>query len=103
MFSSRERRRSGRITTLRIRVQPAVLRDYFAITAITSASGATAVLVPLVLTDSGYQPTQIGPLVAALGIASLASRLPTGGVYRPWRARWLLTISVVLAAGSNLL
>ena len=76
--------------------------DYLAITAITSGDGLNSVLMPLLLADAGYSAPAIGPLVAALGIASLASRFPVGAIYRPARARWLLIVSLVASAACSL-
>jgi DHA1 family multidrug resistance protein-like MFS transporter len=75
--------------------------DYLAITAITSAEGTGGLLVPLLLNDSGYSAAAIGPLVAIIGVASLASRFPAGAAYRPSRARWLLAGSIIAAAASS--
>jgi MFS family permease len=78
-------------------------RDYLAVTALTAAEGTTAMLVPLLLADNGYSTAEIGPLVALFGLAALVSRFPIGAAYRPARARWLLGISLVVAALSSLL
>ena len=79
------------------------LRDSLSITALTAGDGVNNLLTPLLLADAGYSAAAIGPVVAVLGFASLASRFPAGAVYRPSRARWLLVVSLVAAAGCNLL
>ena len=81
----------------------ALIRDYLSITALSAADGTSNVLMPLLLSDTGYSAAEIGPLIAALAIAALISRFPVGALYRPARARWLLVGSLVIAAGCSLL
>jgi MFS family permease len=78
-------------------------RDALSITAITAGEGLSNILMPLLLADAGYSAATIGPLMAVLGVAALASRFPVGALYRPSRARWLLVVSLVVAAGCSLL
>lgn len=78
-------------------------RDALSIAAITAGDGLNSILMPLLLDDSGYSAAAIGPLISVLAVASLASRFPVGAIYRPARARWLLVVSLVTAAGCSLL
>jgi MFS transporter, DHA1 family, multidrug resistance protein len=91
-------RRGGRIHGVSRAV---AWRDVLSITAITSGDGLNSILMPLLLDDAGYSAAAIGPLVAILSVASLASRFPVGVVYRPSRARWLLIVSLLSAAACS--
>ena len=77
--------------------------DYLSITALTAGDGVNNVLMPLLLSDAGFSAAAIGPLVALLGVASLASRFPVGAVYRLSRARWLMIVAAMVLLGNVLI
>lgn len=75
--------------------------QYGVVGALATAQGVAATLVPLVLADGGYPASAIGPLVALLPLAALASRLPAGAVYHPRRARRWQLATILTAAGAS--
>lgn len=78
-------------------------RAYVVVAATTAADGLIALLFAPYLASRGIALDLIGLLLAAHGVAALASRLPSGLLYRPHRARALLVGALALAAGAALL
>lgn len=77
-------------------------RQYLVVGAFTTAQGVAGTLVPLLLADGGYTASAIGPLVALLPLAALASRLPAGAAYHPGRARRLQVGAILAAAVASM-
>ncbi|HLI26869.1 MAG TPA: MFS transporter [Chloroflexota bacterium] len=78
-------------------------RAYLVVAATTAADGLIALLFAPYLASRGIALDLIGLLLAAHGVAALASRLPSGLLYRPHRARALLVVALALAASAALL
>lgn len=66
-----------------------------------AGNAALTVLVPVYLAqDAGLRPAAIGLVVAALSVAALAARLPTGLAYSAERGRTLLLLGGLCSAAS---
>jgi MFS transporter, DHA1 family, multidrug resistance protein len=78
-------------------------RSYVVVAASTAAEGLVSFLVPPYLDSVHFPVGIIGILVATGALASLASRVPAGLLYRGRRARALLVGSMALGAVATLL
>ncbi len=70
---------------------------------ITAQHNASALILPPLLDHLRYPVSAIGALVSVAPILALASRLPSGLVYRGHRARMLMVLSLLAMALSNFL
>jgi len=70
---------------------------------ITAQHNASALILPPLLDHLGYPVSAIGSLVSVAPVLALASRLPSGLVYRGHRARMLMVLSLLAMALSNFL
>ncbi|MBX5490975.1 MAG: MFS transporter [Chloroflexi bacterium] len=73
-------------------------RAYLVVAATTAADGLIALLFAPYLATRAISLDLIGLLLAAHGLAALASRLPAGLLYRPQRARRLLVAALGVAS-----
>ena len=78
-------------------------RSYVVVAASTAAEGLVSFLVPPYLDSVHFPVGIIGVLVATGALASLASRVPAGLLYRGRRARLLLVGSMALGGCASLL
>ncbi len=78
-------------------------RPFLAVVLINTTDGMIGTLVPLYLDQRGVPVDTIGVLVAVAAVTSLASRLPTGLLYRRRRARWLMYAAIVLESVAAML
>jgi predicted MFS family arabinose efflux permease len=91
--------KSGRGARLRVRLE----RSYVVVGAATAGEGLVSFLVPPYLDSVHFPVGIIGILVATGALASLASRVPAGLVYRGSRARALLVAAMGTAMVAALL
>ena len=80
-----------------------VERSYVVVAATTAAEGMVSFLLPPYLASVAFPVDVIGLLLAAGALASLASRLPAGVLYRGRRARRLLVASLGVGLITTLL
>ena len=71
---------------------------YAASAVLTLGEGSVALLIPPYLHGRGFDAAAIGAIVAAYGIASLATRVPAALLYRSHRGPWLVAGGCVLSA-----
>ena len=79
-----------------------VARSYLVVAAAMSGDSLVHFLFPPYLDTLGFPVDQIGFLMAVGSVASLASRVPAGVLYRGSRARTLLVGALVLAIVTTL-
>ena len=72
--------------TTRARPQLVLLPLYAASAVLTLGEGSVALLLPPYLHRHGIHAATIGAIVSVYGVASLASRIPAGSLYRSHRA-----------------
>jgi MFS family permease len=80
--------------------QRALIPLYVASAVLTLGEGSVAILIPPYLHAQGLQAGVIGAVLAAYGIASLATRVPAGLLYRSHRGPWLVAAGCVMSAGA---
>lgn len=90
-------------TTQRDGSQRELLPVYLLMLLFTLGEGALRFLVPVHLDVHGASLIAIGAVTSAFGLATLAARLPTGFLYRPSSARWLIVVSGTTSATAFLL
>jgi predicted MFS family arabinose efflux permease len=69
---------------------------YAFVVLLTSSESIGYILIPPYLQRQGFDYALIGALVGVEGIASLASRFPSGLLYRRGRAKWLTSAALAL-------
>jgi predicted MFS family arabinose efflux permease len=78
--------------------QRALVPLYVASAVLTLGEGSVALLIPPYLHLRGFEAAVIGIVLAAYGIASLATRVPAALLYRSRRGPWLVAGGCVLSA-----
>ena len=69
--------------------------------AITVQSNSASTIIPPFLQDLRIPVAAIGTLISLSPILALASRLPVGMTYNPHRARWLISLAVLVMGATN--
>ena len=69
--------------------------------AITIQSNSASTIIPPFLSDLRIPLAAIGSLISLNPILALVSRLPVGMAYRPYRARLLISLAVLLMGMTN--
>jgi predicted MFS family arabinose efflux permease len=80
--------------------QRALVPLYLASGILTLGEGGVAILIPAYLHERGFQAGVIGIVLAAYGIASLATRVPAGLLYRSHRGPRLVAGGCVMSAAA---
>jgi MFS family permease len=80
--------------------QRALVPLYLASAVLTLGEGSVAILIPPYLHTRGFQAGVIGVVLSAYGIASLATRVPAGLLYRSHRAPWLVAGGCLMSAAA---
>jgi predicted MFS family arabinose efflux permease len=71
---------------------------YLVVVCTYSAEGFISVALAPYLQSRGVPVSQIGTILAAMGVAALFSRLPSGMLYRPAWANWIIAAASLLVS-----
>ncbi|HEX7298516.1 MAG TPA: MFS transporter [Solirubrobacteraceae bacterium] len=80
--------------------QRALVPLYLASIVLTLGEGSVAILIPPYLQTRGFDAGVIGVVLSAYGIASLATRVPAGLLYRSHRGPWLVAGGCLMSAAA---
>jgi predicted MFS family arabinose efflux permease len=69
---------------------------YLFVVLLTSSESIAYILIPPYMQQAGFDYAVIGLLVGITGVASLASRFPSGMFYRRHRAKWLTSLAMLV-------
>jgi MFS family permease len=78
--------------------QRALIPLYVASAVLTLGEGSVALMIPPYLHEHGFAEGLIGVVLAAYGIASLATRVPAALLYRSHRGPWLVAGGCAMSA-----
>lgn len=78
--------------------QRALVPLYVASAVLTLGEGSVALMIPPYLHERGFEAGLIGVVLAAYGIASLATRVPAALLYRSHRGPWLVAGGCAMSA-----